>query len=139
MASAVYNEGKYLFLTGLDLSSADLRALLVKDTFAFNADHDFVDDVVASEVTGGSYVRQALTSEAVARDFAGDRAFLDAADTTFPGVASGQDDINAAIVFLQNAVDSAAALIAFLDWTPIQGNGSDIAVQWNANGILQIA
>jgi hypothetical protein len=143
MANGVYNRAKYLLADGtLDLpTTADLRVLLVNTGYAFNADHNFVSEVVANEISAAGYARQPLTGETITEDDTNDFAYLDADDTPFPAMASGQT-IGGAIVYKFNAADASAEVIAFYDLTDTATNGGTVTVQWAAiasGGVLKVA
>jgi hypothetical protein len=123
------------------LSSATINVLLLDDAYTFSAADNFVDDIVAAEVSGGSYARQTLSNKAVTEDDAGGRAYFDnTVDTTFSGVPQqGANQIDAAAVFDNAGTDATRDILFYNDFvTPITGNGSDIQVQWHASGIAEI-
>jgi hypothetical protein len=144
MANGVYNRGKYLIATaGANLASADLRVLLVKDTYVFDNDHNFVSDVIAGskEISVGGYARVALTTKTVTEDDTNDFAYLDADDVLFAALAAGQT-VGGAVLYKFNAADGAAEVIAFYDLTDTLTNGGDITVVWNTpanGGVLKLA
>lgn len=142
MANGVYNKGKYVIANaGANLASADLRVLLVNSAYSFDADHNFVSDVSANEISVGGYARSALDNKILTEDDTNDFAYLDADDEVFTSLASGQT-IGGAILYLFNAADSAAALIAFYDVTDTPTNGGNVTIQWAApasGGVLKLA
>lgn len=142
MANGVYNKGKYLLATGLNLSSADVRLLLVKSTYTFNPDHNFISpDVGAEEISVGGYARQALTTKTVTEDDTNDFAYLDADDLVFTSLVAGQT-IGGAILYQYNAADASAALLAFFDLTDTATNGGNVTVQWATpanGGVLKLS
>ena len=146
MASLVYNAAKANFLTGtIDLDTDDIRILLVKTTYTEDDAHTFVDDGSANdpashEIVATNYVRKALASEAVTVDQTNNRAEFDAADVTWTALGGATNDtIKGAVVYENNAADTAAALICFIDFpSDLPTNGSDVTIQFNAEGILQL-
>lgn len=133
MADSWYNISKGGY------SPTDLRVLLVKSGYTFDADHDYVDDVVANECDFTNYERKALTSEAWSIDNANDRAKLDADDPATWSDAGGATDneLQAMIVFEYNAADASAQLVSCHE-TNIDGvntNGGDLTIAIHANGI----
>jgi hypothetical protein len=146
MANGVYNKAKYLLGTGTAVltSGADLRVLLVKSTYTFDATHNFVSDVIAGslEISVAGYSRQPLVNEACTEDDANSCAYLDADDVTFASLTAGQT-VGGAVLYKYNAADASAELIAFYDLTDTATNGGDIVVQWaapgSAGGILKLA
>lgn len=144
MANGVYNRGKFLVATaGVNLSSADLRVLLVKSTYTFDPDHNFVADVVAGslEISVAGYARFTLTGKTVVEDDTNDFAYLDAVDALFSALAAGQT-VGGAVLFIHTGSDATAQVIAFYDLVDTLTNGGDITVVWNTvanGGILKVA
>jgi hypothetical protein len=133
MANGVYNKGKYtIFNAGYLNSTGTLKVLLVTSSYSFDADHNFVSDVSANEISVSGYSRQALGTPTRTEDDTNDFAYLDGDDTTFASLASGQT-VGGAIVFWDmGGADSANPLLAFYDLTNTATNGGDIVVQWAA-------
>ncbi len=136
MANAVYNATKNAILSaGVNFSSADIRAVLIDTAdYAFNAAHDFLDDVPAGARVGTPV---ALASKTVGTVAAG---VFDAADTTLTAVTG--DPCEAVILFVHTGTDSTARLLAYFDTgvtgLPVTPSGGDVTLQWNASGILSI-
>lgn len=136
MANGVYNKAGYLLWTGaINLGTSDLRMLLVKSTYTFDKDHNFVADVISGslEISVSGYSRQALTSEAATEDDTNDRAYFDADDPTFAALASGQT-IGGAVVYKLVTNDADSPVLFFLDLTDTPTNGTDFKVQFAAPG-----
>ena len=136
MANGVYNRAKYLLLDGaLDLPTvADLRVLLVKSSYTFDPDHNFIDPDITTgsqEISVGGYARQPLVNEQIVEDDTNDFAYLDADDVVFTALVSGQT-VGGAVLFKFNAADTAAELIAFYDLTDAGTNGGNMTIQWAA-------
>jgi hypothetical protein len=144
VANGVYNRGKYQLATGaINLATADLRVLLVKSTYALDADHNFVADVVAgaSEISVAGYARQALANKTVTEDDTNDFAYLDADDVVFAALVAGQT-VGGAVLFVHTGVDATAVVLGFYDLTDTPTNGGDITVQWATpanGGVLKAA
>lgn len=147
MANGVYNRGKQLLATaGANLSSADLRVMLVNSTYTFDNNHNFIDNVAAGdpidhEISVGGYARQALANKTVTEDDTNDFAYLDADDTVFTALAAGQT-IGGAILYKHNASDAAAEVIAFYDLVDTATNGGNVTIQWATpanGGVLKLA
>ena len=141
MASSLYNTGLEKILDGtINLDTpADVRCLLLKSGYTFDPDHDFVSDLTpaSNEITVSGYSRQALTGEVISRDDGNNRVMYDAGDVTFSALAAGETII-AAVLYVYNAADSAAALLAYIDLVDTATNGGDVIIQWHANGIFYI-
>lgn len=137
----VFNKGLYELAEALsDLGSADLRVLLVRETYTFAATHNVVSDVVAHELSVSSYARHTLTGETVVEDDTNHRAYLDANDATFSGLGTGQT-IAGAVLFRHTGSDATAPVIAFIPITSTPTNG-DFTIRWpapSAGGILYLA
>jgi hypothetical protein len=96
VANGTYNKGKAQIANGgIDLDTSDLRVLLVKSSYTFNPDHNFVDngdanDPQSHEVTVSGYARQTLANKTVTQDDTNDFAYFDADDAVFTGLAVGE-------------------------------------------------
>lgn len=113
-----------------------VRAMLVKNTYVYSESHDFVSDVVAHEVSGGSYTREDLTGVTQTRDTINNRVIIDADNITFTGVPDqGDDTVGGVVYFVFVTNDADSYLVNFQDATNIAGNGSDILVTIPATGI----
>lgn len=141
MANAVYNRGKYLIFTNAIGVASDLRVLLVKSSYTFDATHNVVTDVSADEISAAGYARAPLSNEAITEDDGNGFAYLDADDTVMGSIATGQT-IGGAILYKYNASDASADLVAFYDMTDTPTNGAAITVQWAApasGGVLKLS
>lgn len=135
MANKVYPSWTLATVKGdKDWDTADYRCFLVSSSYAYNAAHDFLNDVtnIISNVI-------ALTSETVA-SFSGG-ANLDADDVSITGVTGTG---NAIIVYDHNGgADSARALCAYID-TASTGlptgalTAGTVTVTWHANGLITV-
>ncbi len=144
MASFVYNEIKRALAEGeIDLGSGgdDIRvALVMSNTTADTEDDaDVIDDFTTlDEYDGANYVRKALANEAVAEDAGNDRAEFDADDVTWSALGAGTRQCVGAVLYKHVTDDTDSVPIAFIDLADFDGNGGDVTVQWNAEGILQV-
>lgn len=136
MANRMYPAAKNALMTaGINLSSADIRAVLVDLTdYTYNAAHDFLDDIPSGARVGTPV---ALASKTVGTVAAG---VFDAADVTLSAVTG--DQCEAIVLFVHTGTDSTARLLFFLDTgvtgLPVTPSGGDILIQWNASGIFAI-
>ena len=139
MASYVYNQGLLKLANGsINYVNDTIRVLIVNQSYVFNKAHDFVDDVVSFEMvnsTGTGYERKTLASKTVT--LVGDRAVYDAADVTYTAVQTTQQ-FAGAVVYKEAASDATRELIAFIDFNDLPTNGSDIQIQWSADGLFRI-
>ena len=143
MASVIYNEFKRANAAGeIDLNADDIRAILVMNTTTADTENDtkvFVSDLTLldeSDATG--YARQALTSEAVNKDDANDRAAFDADNVVFSGLGGDATrDYQGVVLYKHVGADSVNPLIAFIEFTSqVTSAATQVTVPWDANGIL---
>jgi hypothetical protein len=144
MASLVYNQGKNDILDGtIDILTDVIRVMLVDSSYTPDADDSYIDEGArANELSGTGYVAdgELLSARAVNLDDANDRSeFDDTADLTWTGIDAGT--AAAAVIYFDSSVDSTSTLIAYIDTGgfPVVTNGGDLTIQWNAEGILQLA
>lgn len=137
MASGWFTKGLELwtgsaahFLTGT------YRVMLMKSAYTYDPDHDFVDDVSASEMTAAA--RKTLAGNSVTRSLANNNVVYDASD---PSVYAALNDgtLSGAIIYRQVGGDDTTPaddeLIYFIDFADLVTNGSDVTVAFHANGI----
>lgn len=140
--TGVYNKAKALLMNGgLDLDSDTIKVMLVKSTYTFDPDHNFVSDVVADEVVdvggGTPYVRKTLGSDTVTEDDTNDRAAWDAASPQWLAADFGTPHAIIAYKFVTNDADS--PLICCLDLTPkIATNTGNYTADFNAGGLMRL-
>jgi hypothetical protein len=133
MANALFDPGREGFLDGsIDWDTQDIRVMLVKSTYTFDAADRYISDLGAVE-NGRS---AALGSKTVTNGVA------DAADTTLTATAASA--CNALIVFYHTGADGTARLIAYIDtatglpFTPAAGGTVNIAWDNGANKIFKL-
>ena len=134
MASALYDKGREGFLDGsIDWDTGDIRCVLVRSAYTFNAAHDFLDDITTGNENGRS---AALASKTVTSGVA------DAADTTLTATAAAAS--NAIVIFQHTGSDASARLIAYIDtatglpFTPSVSQVVSIAWDNGANKIFKL-
>jgi len=146
MASLVFNVGKTVIADGtVDLLTDVLRVMLVDSTYVPDADDAHIgiaSGARAAELSGSGYVAdgELLSNRAVNQDDGNDRAeFDDTADMTWTGIDAGT--AAAAVIYLDSGTDSTSWPICYIDTGgfPVVTNGGDLTIQWNAEGILQLA
>jgi hypothetical protein len=142
--SFAYTPAKEHFAKGtLAWQTSDIRVLLVMANTTADTDQD-AGTISAigtlDEYDGASYARKAVTGEAVNRDDANNRAELDANDITWSALGAGTRQAQAMVVLAFVTNDSDSIPIAYIDsgGFPFAGTGSDVAVTWNAEGIVQL-
>lgn len=131
MTNTVYPKGKEALLGSLDLTSADVRVLVVDlDLYTYNAAHDFLDDVAggAQIDASGSMTGKSVTG-----------GVFDAADTPITAVPSATNC--GLIIYEHTGTASTSRLIHYIDTgtnITFNPNGGDVNVQWHASGIFAI-
>lgn len=143
--SLVYTPAKAKLLKAdLDFDIHDIRvALLMTNT---TADTEQDNATIASfttldEYDGAGYVRKALTGEIVNQDDPNNRAEFDADDVTWTAISAGTRSAQGILLFRFVTNDADSVPIAFIDTGgfPIAGNGGDLTIAWNVEGILQLS
>lgn len=131
--NGLYASAKKLLLDGdLDLLSHDIKVMLI-DTANYTVDlavHDFLDDVGAAArvATSGNLASKTTTAGA-----------FRAADVTFAAVTG--DGCEALIIYRDTGVAATSPLIAYIDEAaglPITPDGTDIVLEWDADGVFAI-
>lgn len=120
--SALYTSYKESLLgTSPNLATADVRGVLVDTgTYTFSAAHTNL-----SQITSGARIGTpvALTGKTITG------GVFDAADPTYTGVSGAS--IEAVVLYVHNATETAATLIGFFDGLTLQPNGGNITIQWD--------
>lgn len=126
----------------IDLATDDIRAALVMTNTTADTDEDaqFVASVgTLDEYDGAGYARQALNTQAVATNTVADRADFTADTSTFPSLAAGSRDAQAAVLLKHVTNNADSPIIAYNDegGFPLAGNGQDFIVDWDVAGLIQ--
>ena len=144
MASFWYNNAaEQIALGNLDMDTHDIRVLLCMTNTTADTERDkaFISlFTTLDEYDGAAYVRKALAAEAVAQDDVNNRAEFDATDVTWTALGAGTRNCQGMIIFRFVTVDADSVPIAWIDTGgfPFAGNGGDVTITWNAEGILQL-
>lgn len=147
MASVVYNEFKRALAAGeIDLDSAGttIKARLVMSNTTCDTENDgkahLADFTTLDTCDSSGYADGTLDAKAVNKDDANDRAEFDADDETWAALATCTRQIVGVLIYKFVTNDSDSVPIAYLEFaSPKTPDGSDFTVQWNAEGILQLA
>jgi hypothetical protein len=146
LASGWYNSGKRDIFDGtIDLVNDTIKVMLVNASYTPNADHDFVDDVSANELSGTGYTagfggagRKTIAGKSFSTDNTNDRAEFTFNAVTWSAINAG----TAAYAILMKEItnDAASRLIAYLDLNPdVVTNGGDFTLTPDGTaGALQI-
>lgn len=139
MASKVYgNALKAAFNKEVDYDTDTIKVMLLTSAYTPNQDsHDYLDDVVANEVTGTGYTAggAALASKTVTYDAATNTLKFDAADVTW---ASSSITARYAVVYDDSpATNATKPLLAYFDFTTDRASSNgDFIVRWGTDGIF---
>lgn len=151
MASVVYNQFKKYSADGtIDLDTDNVWAILVMTNTTVDTQNDGIEHVgdftTLDEHDGANAVRKKLANTAVNLDDANDRAEFDADDVTWTALGNGTRAIQGVLLYVDADDDGAAAddatndVIAYVEFSSTQNpGGSDFTIQWDAEGILQLA
>jgi len=134
-----------------DHPSDTLRLMLLDDSSSYSFDqdsHEQVSDITSAgnEMSGTGYSRQTLSNVSVTVDDTDDEGVMDANDVTFSGLDAGT--IQTLVVYQQTGGDDTSPaddnVIVVLDDAnvsdlPLTTNGSDVTIQWDSEGIVNIA
>lgn len=129
-------------LLAMHSSSWRVALLMTNTTVTSNEDAATVSGIsTLDEYNGSGYARQTPASPAVNRDDPNNRAEFDANDITFAALGAGTRQAQG-MLLIKN-VDGTAANdipVAYIDGTgfPFAGNGGDVTIQWNVEGIVQL-
>lgn len=141
MASKLYgNLMKAAFNKEVDWDSDTLKVMLLTSAYTPNQDgHDYLDDVVANEVTGAGYTAggQALTSKTATYDASTNTAKFDAADVTW---ANSTITARYAVVYDDSgATNATKALVAYFDFTTDRASSNgEFVIRWGADGVFGV-
>lgn len=104
MTSAVFPKAKeQLLQAGINMSSGDIRAMLVRSTYTYDATDEFLADLGAVDNGRSAALGTKTFTNGV----------FDAADTTITATAANAS--NALVIFLHTGSDATARLIAYID------------------------
>jgi hypothetical protein len=136
MANALFDPGREGFLDGtIDWDTGDIRVMLAKTAYTFDAADKFIADLPAATADNGRSA--ALGTKTVTNGVA------DAADTSLVATAAAAS--NALIIFQHTGADATARLIAYIDtpssglpFTPAASQTVNIAWDNGANRIFKL-
>ena len=149
MANFYYTEAKNLLLAGsLDFDADDMRVMLVmtgSDAATLTGASLISDYVSLTEYDGSGYtqagvVAYSLAGKAVTTDVANDRGEFDATDYTFTAIGAGTGAAIIGIVLYKydtSFLNSKPVAYFDISASAINGNGGNLTLVWNAEGIIQ--
>jgi hypothetical protein len=144
----IYNTAKRDLLNGVhdwDSGGQVFKVMLLGPGYTPDPDHEFVSSLAAYEIAGTGYTggfggsgRKALVNRQVVADQANNRAEADADDVSWANATLVS--VTAAVVYREGTSDADSKLIAYFDsGFPVSPTAVDLILQWNAEGILQVA
>jgi hypothetical protein len=146
MAYLVYDEFKRANAAAeIDLNADDIRARLVMSNTTCDTENTSITNIsdftTVDKCDSGGYADEALTTEAVNLDDANDRAEFDADDVTWSSLATCTRDVPGVLIYKYvDGTDANDIPIAYLGFASAKTpDGSDFTIQWDAQGILQLA
>lgn len=144
MASFIYIPAKVGFANGsIDWDTHDIRILLVMTNSTADTETDkttISGFTTLDECDGSAYVRKAFTGEVVNQDTPNARAELDADDVVWTALGNGTRQVQGAVIFRFITNDADSIPIAYIDFgANLNPAGGNVTIQWNAEGILQVA
>ncbi len=133
MSNAIYPKYKEALLdaaANVDLNDGTVKVALVDTgTYTYNAAHDFYNDL--SGVVG--------TPQTIANTTVTNGTF-DGDDVTFTTVTG--NSVEALVIYIDTGDAATSRLVAYIDTSvtglPVQPNGGDITISWNASGIFSL-
>lgn len=142
MASGWYSNGVLNCLNGtIDLDTDVIKVMLVDEVYAYDPDHDFVNDISANEISATNYTggfggggRKTATVTMQAST-ANNRVEIAIADLTWTALGGALNDtVGAAVVIHEITNDAASIPIAYLDFTDTPTNGGNFTLDFTALG-----
>jgi len=133
MANAVYPKFKEALIdasSNVDLNDGTVKVALVDTgTYAYNAAHDFYDDVSAGVVGTPQTIANTTVTNGL----------LDGDDVTFSALSGAT--VEALVIYIDTGVAGTSRLVAYIDTgvtgLPLTPSGTDVTLLWNASGIVQ--
>ncbi len=95
----VYNRGKKI-IGEINLTSATLKLMLLKDTYSFDVDDNTRSDITADECDVSSYAATLMTTVTITQNDTSNEAEVSADRVAFSALEAG-NDIGSCVVFQQ--------------------------------------
>lgn len=143
----VFNKARVSLASGgINLATADVRALLVTSAYAPNLDtHQYLSSIAGTEVTTNGAARVALANKVLSQDDINDRAKFTCDPIEFGPAVGGSITAMRMILYIHTGNDATAPLIGsiLLDDTAggtntVAAIGQKIRYTPHANGLLVI-
>lgn len=149
MASTAFSNGvEAIILQTFNLDTSTIKSMLLKNTYAEDPDHDFVDDLATTECdatgyTGGFAGADRLTTAVtITEQTASNRVVTIFADKTWTAIGGAANNTLEGVALIFEITNDAASIpICYLVFTStLTTNGSDILVDFDdTNGNLRWA
>jgi hypothetical protein len=129
--SAIFPKAKeQLLQAGINMNTADIRAMLVRSTYAYDAADEFLADLGAVDNgRSGALAGKTFTN-----------GIFDANDSTLNATAANAS--NAVVLFVHTGADATARVIAYLDdavGLPFTPEAAQVCpLTWNAAGLFTL-
>ena len=155
LGGGAFGSGNDSLIWNSSVSGAStVKVALVSGDFASSTNPEDVDTVSAVFAVSspeavneysGSYTRPDLTSRTVSVNDGNNRSEFDAADITISSLPGGTNNVDGILVYwvpTGSLGDSANIPLIYFDLAgasaDFMGNGGDITIQFNANGVVQV-
>lgn len=130
----------------IDLREAgdDIRVMLVDATSTGGTQREAATIsaiTTLGELSGTNYSRKNLANQTVTQDDGNNRAAFDADNPVWTQLGADNAAIRSALLFKFVTDDTDSVPLAYIDNAPefpLQPNGGDFTLNWNAAGILQL-
>jgi hypothetical protein len=133
MANAIYPKYKEALISGganTSLAGTVKTALVDTGTYTYSAAHEFLTSLTG--VVG--------TAQTIGATKSYTNGIFDGGDVTFPTVTGNTAE--ALVLYVDTGVAGTSRLVAYMDTgvtgLPVQPNGGDVGVTWNASGIFAL-
>lgn len=140
MANQVYNSFKGDIQDGtIDLDTDTIKVALVTSTYTPDIDTHTVFDDITNEVSGTGYSAggETLANVSVTVDNTDDEGVFDADNVTWTNATI---TARAAVVYKDTGNAATSPLIGYVDFGEDKSSSSsDFVIEWNSEGILNLA
>lgn len=142
MASGAYQAGIAAVADGrIDLDTTTLKIMALKSTYTYDPDHNFVDDLTASEIVATNYAggfggagRKTATL-AISLDNTNNKVIITITDLTWTALGGATNDTIGGFALIREITNDPASLpICFFDVTNLTTNGGDVTLDFAAAG-----
>jgi hypothetical protein len=147
MASSMTNAAKAAMATAYLAGLSSLKFMLLKTSYSFNPDHEFVSSLTSHEIVATNYTggfggagRKTAGTPTVVKDNTNDRAHVTFADKTWTALGGASNDTIGYVALINEVTnDAASPIVGIWDLTDTTTNGSDVTLDFDgANGNLWI-